>query len=1202
MRMLFRPHAPNDLRRAWTLLLNLAVIGGVTCSSVTFATYTGSVAGPTSPTISSAGSEILANGGGGGLFTYKGGGNAIDAAVATALTACIVSPQACSLGGYGGHMLIYKAGWDGGPRLITCIDFNSTAGSLASADMFVGNVDLTNGHWTGPLPAASQFGWKAIGVPGTLAGLYMAQTNYGRKISGTNYFPFAEIMKPILSRVANGQVAANAYYSVASVSNLLMELYTNSPGYLDTNGDPNPNSTHDPCAVFYSGAIALDIVAAMQANGGLVTYADMTNYRPLEVVPYMQHFACPNGTPATVYVAPPGSAGLSVLQQLAMIEALGWTNGPTGTWDSVHYWHSRAEIARLMWKDHYQWLGDPWSGIVPPDFLGNGSTNFCAQMLAHATNGYPQGCPWDPNELPLTNSQAASIAQAVNNQTNISIAVDWEDIRYGTFHISTSDRWGNCVSVTLSMGGGFGAQVGLTNRGLVFGQGMALFDARPGWPDSIGPGKRPVDNMCPVIVVPDSPVSPTNGAIGGRPPFAVGGGGGSTIENNRAMQLVKYLMDPPSSPVVDPSVWLYNYEANKTIYMRPSYPAGVQSYLTSVGFTAPGSPPSTGDYSYVQAWIPPVITAEPASTNLNNGSTATFVVQATGLPLFYQWFRDGAPLTNSGAISGAQTPQLTVSGVSTGAAYAVVITNGGASVTSAPAALTINGQPVLLTQPASTTNVIGSFATLNVSAAGNAPLFYQWRKNGANVVDGTNTSGATTPQLTIGPLTSADAAIYSVVVTNASGSDTSVDAILSVVLPEPYLAPLWNVSSTDAEPWFNISANTSVPNQRTIAYNSLSNHLYIISRSSNLTSNYVLYVLNATNGTFLYTLKTNGIQSNVGTRGIGLVGIAVADDGAIYACNMAPDASGVAGTDPTSLFRMYRWANGGGNTIPTLIFSGDPTGTTSPLRWGDNLTVRGTGTNTQILVDMTYFGATAGTNGFAAVLSPSNAFMTNFVARWFTTTNFATTVGRSLEFEGTNNAIWQKAAGAALFKIAFNPNVNLGGKRISSTNIYATSGFPPALMGVGLDANRPLGAGVVSSTGTADTLDLYEVSDLNAPRLLSKYDFPITPRVANGNRISQTFFKNELVFSIDANNGIVVLEVKNPPAIVSITELQRLPSGAFRLGYSNLIGGPYAVYASTNLLDWEPLGLSTQATHGFYEFTDFTSTNVPHRFYRLQWP
>jgi gamma-glutamyltranspeptidase/glutathione hydrolase len=762
--------------------LLIAIFATALSFSLCAAEYVGSVSTVTSvSSIQSAGTDILNNGGGSGAFTYKGGGNAVDAAVATALASCVINPGNCSLGGYGGHMLIFKAGFDGEPRRVTCIDFNSPAGSLATSNMFAGNVDPVTGRWTGPTPAANQVGWKAAGVPGTFAGLYMAQTNYGRKVAGTNFFPFAEILKPALARVASGQVAGTAYYTLTSVSNLLMDLYTNSVGYTNINGTSNPLSSNDPYTVFYAGGIAVDLAAAMAANGGLVTYADMANYRPREVTPYMRHFSPPNGTPATVYAAPPGSAGVSVLQEVAMLEALGWTNGPNGTWDSLKYWHSRAEVIRLMWKDHNQWVGDPWGGVLPPDILGNGSTNFCDQLLAHATIGYPYACPSDPTQPLLTNSLAATITQAVESGTNVNIQVHWDDIRYGTRNITTSDRWGNCVVVTLSMGSGFGARVAVTNRALVLGQGMALFDARPGWPDSIAPGKRPVHNMSPLIVVPDFPALATNGIMGGRPPLAIGGVGGSTIENNVAMQLIRYLTDPPSSPVAAPAVWLSNFEGNKTIYMSPSYPGGVQSYFTAVGFSAPGAAPSSGQLSYVEAWIAPVIQSHPVSQDVSSGSTVTFEVTASGLPLFYQWLKNGVPLSDGSNVIGSQTAQLTLTSVASGAAYSVRVYNGASTVTSEAANLTLGGVPTIISDPAHRTEYPGNTASFSVSAIGSGPLHYRWRKNGALLTNGGNISGATNTTLQVANVSMADAALYSVVVTNHLGSVTSASGTLTVI-------------------------------------------------------------------------------------------------------------------------------------------------------------------------------------------------------------------------------------------------------------------------------------------------------------------------------------------------------------------------------------------------------------------------------------
>src|SRR5262249_39444376 len=148
------------------------------------------------------------------------------------------------------------------------------------------------------------------------------------------------------------------------------------------------------------------------------------------------------------------------------------------------------------------------------------------------------------------------------------------------------------------------------------------------------------------------------------------------------------------------------------IYMNP-YPAGVSNYLKAVGLSSGGNPSSSGVYSHAEAWVAPSIVSQPASTNVNSGSTVTFHVTATGLPLFYQWLSNGVALADGGSVSGALTANLTLTSVKTGATYTVSITNGAASISSAPAALTVNGAPVIVSQPSSVTKLPGALATFS---------------------------------------------------------------------------------------------------------------------------------------------------------------------------------------------------------------------------------------------------------------------------------------------------------------------------------------------------------------------------------------------------------------------------------------------------------------------------------------------------------
>src|SRR5262249_40145020 len=130
------------------------------------------------------------------------------------------------------------------------------------------------------------------------------------------------------------------------------------------------------------------------------------------------------------------------------------------------------------------------------------------------------------------------------------------------------------------------------------------------------------------------------------------------------------------------------------------------------------------------------------------------------------WYKNGSALTNGGAISGAQTPTLTIASVTSSATYGVVITNGAGSVSSASAGLSVDGAPAIVNQPVSRTNLAGTLAGFSVSAIGNAPLTYRWQKNGTDISNGGDISGATTTLLSVGPVSNVDVGVYTAVVTN----------------------------------------------------------------------------------------------------------------------------------------------------------------------------------------------------------------------------------------------------------------------------------------------------------------------------------------------------------------------------------------------------------------------------------------------------
>lgn len=244
-----------------------------------------------------------------------------------------------------------------------------------------------------------------------------------------------------------------------------------------------------------------------------------------------------------------------------------------------------------------------------------------------------------------------------------------------------------------------------------------------------------------------------------------------------------------------------------------SIPNGATFYLRWADFNASGADDAMGVDNFTLTAVgggavAPTVTDDPDSVTVATGDMAVFSVSASGTaPLAYQWRKGGNPLSDAGNVSGATSATLTLTNVQAAdqADYDVVVTNSAGSDTSAAATLTVvvPVAPAVTTPPASQTVLAGGSVTFNVVATGTAPLAYQWNKNGFPI------GSATGASLTLTNVQAGDAGNYTVTVTNSVGSDTSVPAVLTVVVPDLY----WNLAAANlSQDWSGTTLITANDN------------------------------------------------------------------------------------------------------------------------------------------------------------------------------------------------------------------------------------------------------------------------------------------------------------------------------------------------------------------------------------------------------
>jgi gamma-glutamyltranspeptidase/glutathione hydrolase len=462
------------------------------------------------------------------------GGNAVDAVVSAALVAGVVALPSTGLGGYGGHAVVAKP--DG---RVMAIDFNSAAPAAARPDTFPldekGMVkDRVNSD-----------GWLAVGVPGVLAGLQLLLDKFGTK-------SFAEAVKPAIQFARDGfpikkplAAAIKAHAARFAKDSGSARLYLKDAQPL-AEGEVfrNPDlaellqklADKGRVDAFYTGDVGETVAAAFKAHGGLVTAADLAAYRAVEVRPLAlgwQGF--------TIHTPPPTAGGLTVLQALATLKALGWE---TSDFKDPATVQARVEALRIAWDDRLRLLGDPKFVDVP---IGNlHSEDYAKQSAERVRTAVKAGKPVEAK----TDGRPAG----------------------GTIHLNAADASGLTVALTFTHGEAFGAGVTIDGLGLTLGHGMSRFDPRPGLPNSVGPGKRPLHNMCPTVV-----------HKGGRPVLALGASGGRRIPNTVFDVLAYHLGEgrPLEDAVKAPRV---HTEGDLNLTLEASWPAAVSDHFRRVGY------------------------------------------------------------------------------------------------------------------------------------------------------------------------------------------------------------------------------------------------------------------------------------------------------------------------------------------------------------------------------------------------------------------------------------------------------------------------------------------------------------------------------------------------------------------------------------------------------------------------------------------
>jgi len=449
----------------------------------------------------------------------RAGGNAIDAAVATAFTLAVVHPQAGNIGG-GGFMLIRMA--DG---KVHFIDFREKSPAAAAENMYLdANGDV--------VANASLLGYKSAGVPGSVAGLVYAEKKYGK-------LSLAQVMGRAIQLAEEG--FALSWEDADDLRDKHLAEFPESRRIFQREGtyyeqgetlrQPELARTLRRIASspddFYKGAMARELAAAIQKGGGLITADDLGHYEVKEREPVRGNYRGYE----IISAPPPSSGGVMLIELLNILEGFDLKRAGNRSAQSVHL---TVEAFRRASFDKAEFLGDPdFSRIPVAQLIDERYAEAWRESIdpKHAT-------PSSALKRPEIFSKLEDYAALHPHPVAVADSPD-------TTHLSVVDSEGDAVAVTTTLNDDFGSRVTVPGMGFLLNDQMDDFAAKQGVPNlygliqgpanAIAAGKRPLSSMTPTIVAKD-----------GKPFLVLGSRGGSRIPTtvaNVLMAVIDYGMD-----------------------------------------------------------------------------------------------------------------------------------------------------------------------------------------------------------------------------------------------------------------------------------------------------------------------------------------------------------------------------------------------------------------------------------------------------------------------------------------------------------------------------------------------------------------------------------------------------------------------------------------------------------------------------------